>query len=96
MSQRWQRPRTLEERVNDLERRVVELLEFYELMKEKGLREDLPKILDWWANQEMLREYLSGRRSIWRSKWAVAGGVILVLLPIATLALNIYNAVAHK
>ena len=86
----------MEDRLRRLERawaRQRPAVEFYELMVTKGLRESLPKMLEDYQDAQAVREYVTGRRKVWRSKWAWVLAIFGALIPFLGFIVAIYNAV---
>lgn len=73
--------------------RMRPALEFYELMVDKGMRESLPKMLADYQESEAVREYMTGRRKLWRSRWVIALAFFGAFIPLVGLGIGIFNAV---
>ena len=91
-----QRGRSVEDRLRRLERDWARLrpgLEFYELMVAKGMREYLPKMLEDYQQSEAVRGYLTGKRKLWRSRWAWVLAIFGAFIPLVGLGIGVFNAV---
>lgn len=91
-----QRGRSIEERLRRLERawaRIRPALEFYELMERKGLNASLPKMLEDYQESEAVREYLTGKRKLWRSRWVLILAFFGAFIPLVGLGIGVFNAV---